>query len=475
MAGPSPHQGERITGPAARSVPRVAALAALVVAGVVVAVVLLTSGSAYEVHARFSNAGQIVKGDQVQIAGLPVGSVSRIRLAGDGTADLLLTIDSAYAPLHAGTRATVRQKSLSGEANRYVELQPGSQTAPKIASGGVIGLQDTFAAVDIDQLFDIFDPRTRRNVSAVVKGFAEADKGREREANQALLYLDPALVTSARLFAELDRDTPALRRFVDETGMFVTTVASKRQDVSLLVRNLAATSTAIAGRRGDLAEAIRRLPGFLRKADTTFVDLRSTLDALRPVVDASKPVVRKLRPLLADLRPFARDAAPTIRDLAATIRRPGSGNDLVELLRDQPPLARAALDDRRVNGATRRGAFPEAAAALRGAAPELGFARPYSVDLTSWFDDFSHSGIYDALGGFSRAGLALSAFTFTPALGGLVPVPPALRKDVLAAGAGLYRNNRCPGSIERSPPDNSTTWQPTPGYDCDPSQRPIGP
>lgn len=475
MVRPSPHQGERTTGPAARSVPRLAALGALVAACVVVVVVLLTSGSDYEVHARFRNASQIVKGDQVQVAGLPMGSVEQIRLADDGSADLLLKIDPGYAPLHVGTRATVRQKSLSGEANRYVELQPGSQTAPKIASGGTIPLEDTFSAVDIDQLFNIFDRRTRRDASHVIKGFAEATAGREREANQALLYLDPALVTSARLFAELDRDTPALRRFVDETGAFVTTVASKREDLTRLVRNLAATSTAIAGRRGDLAEAIGRLPSFLRKADSTFVDLRSTLDDLRPLVDASKPVVRKLRPLLADLRPFARDAAPTLRDLARTIRRPGPGNDLVELLRDQPPLARAALDDRQVNGATRRGAFPEAADALRSAAPELGFARPYAVDLTSWFDDFSHSGIYDALGGFSRAGLALSAFTFTPILGGLVPVPPALREQVLAAGADLYRNNRCPGSIEREPPDHSTTWRPTPDYDCDPSERPIGP
>ena len=39
--------------------------------------------------------------------------------------------DDDYAPLRRGTRAIVRQASLSGVANRYVDLQlpPGDRTA----------------------------------------------------------------------------------------------------------------------------------------------------------------------------------------------------------------------------------------------------------------------------------------------------------------------------------------------------------
>jgi hypothetical protein len=192
-------------------------------------------------------------------------------------------------------------------------------------------------------------------------------------------------------------------------------------------------------------------------------------------VRSSKPVVRKLGPLLDQLRPFARDAVPTVRDLSQTISAPGAGNDLIELLQAQPPLRDIALGPVEANGKTREGAFPASTRALSSAAPELAFARPYSVDLSAWFDDFSQSGAYDALGSFSRAGLALSAFTFSPVLNSIIPVPPALRPLVFGANTSFGRNNRCPGSDERNPGDNSTTWKPTADFNCDPTQVPVGP
>lgn len=63
------------------------------------------------------------------------------------------------------------------------------------------------------------------------------------------------------------------------------------------------------------------------------------------------------------------------------------------------------------NGKERLGALPASAKALAVGAPELATARPYAPDLTGWFDDFSHSGIYDALGGASRVAPYVNAFT----------------------------------------------------------------
>ena len=180
-------------------------------------------------------------------------------------------------------------------------------------------------------------------------------------------------------------------------------------------------------------------------------------------------MVEDLGPLLADLRPFARDARPTFRDLARTLGRPGPGNDLVELLDVQPEVAAATTERVRANGKVRPSTFASLTDALETGAPEMAFFRPYAPDLTGWFDDFSTTGAYDANGAFSRAGLALSAFTFTPGVG-LVPVPPALRDDVLAAGAELGRNNRCPTSIERG-----SIYKPSEDFNCDETQVPVGP
>ena len=61
----------------------------------------------------------------------------------------------------------------------------------------------------------------------------------------------------------------------------------------------------------------------MRRANTTFVNLRAALDDVDPLVDASKPAVRRLGPFLDEARLFARDGEPTFRDLSRTIRRSG--------------------------------------------------------------------------------------------------------------------------------------------------------
>jgi phospholipid/cholesterol/gamma-HCH transport system substrate-binding protein len=459
---------------AVNGVRRVGAVVAVLGAAVVVAVLLLGGGSDYTVKLRLDNASQLVKGNLVQVAGAPVGKVKKIGLTPDSQAVVTISVNGDYAPLKQGTQAVVRQASLSGVANRYVDLQQGPMDGESIPSGATLPASTTESAVDLDQLFTIFDPKTRAAGREVFKGFADMTDGRTEAANEAIKYLNPILSSSSRLFSELDRNDDLLERFVVQSSRLVTDAAAKQDDLAGLVSNFGQVSSALANQDQNLSSAIRQLPTFLRKSNSTFVNLRATLDDLDPLVSASKPVVRQLRPLLADLRPFARDSRPAFRDLAKTITRPGQANDLVELLKAQPALAKAALDKRQVNGASRRGAFPELVDSLGESAPELAFFRPYAPELTGWFDDFSTSGVYDALGSFSRAGLALSAFTLTPSLN-LVPIPPELRDDVLAAGAKIGRNNRCPGSTERDPGDGSTTYKPTADFNCDESIKPVGP
>ena len=453
---------------------RIAAAGALMAAVVLVAVLLIGGGPSYEVKLRTQNASQLVKGNLVQVSGARVGKVSQIELTENGQAEITITVNDDYAPLREGTTAVIRQASLSGVANRYVDLQQGEMSAKEIPTKSVLPSETTESAVDLDQLFNTFDPKTRRAARAVIKGFGDATQDNTAEANEATRYFNPVLSSTTRLFRELDRNDDELQRFIVKSAELVTDVDAKREDVAGIVDNFGTVSTALASQDTSLAEAIRRLPGFLRKSNTTFVNLRGTLDDLDPLVEASKPVVRDLRPLLADLRPFAQNAQPTFRDLARTIQRPGAGNDLVELLRAQPAVARATTQKVRANGETRDSTFAELARSLDDAAPKMAFFRPYAPDLTGWFDDFSTSGIYDANGAFSRAGLALSAFTFTPA-GGLVPVPPALRDDVLAAGAELGRNNRCPGSSERDTGEGTIPFKPTPDFNCDETIVPVGP
>ena len=134
---------------------------------IVVAIAARLSGSDYTVAARFVSASQVVKGNEVKVSGQPVGKVRDVRLTGDGQAELMLSIDAAgYHPLREGTRAIVRQASLSGVANRYVDLQLGGADRPDIPDGGRLETESTEAAVDLDQTFDTFDPKARDAVSS---------------------------------------------------------------------------------------------------------------------------------------------------------------------------------------------------------------------------------------------------------------------------------------------------------------------
>ena len=467
---------------------RLAAVGAVVAAIVIVAVLLFGGGGGgYTVKAYFLNAGQLVKGNQVETGGTPIGTVDNIQLTHDGQAVVTLKINDANKPLRQGTRAIIRQASLSGIANRYVDLQmpPGDDTnTTTIDDGGKIGIDKTTTAVDLDQVFAIFDPSTRVAVQDFFKNTAKQFKGKEEQQRLAYKYLNPALSTSSRLFNELNRDSPLLSRFLLDSSKLVTALAEKSDDLTNLVTEANSTFRALGDERLALAESISRLPDFMRQANTTFVDLRFALDEVDPLVDASKPVARRLRPFLHELRGLSHDARPTIRDLSRIVYKKGPDNDLNDLQHTFPPLASAALltKQRSIDFGTGpksvgnvRGSFPENTQALTDAAPIVGFGRPYTIDFDGWADDFSTTGSYDAAGGFSRTMNVFNAFDNTAKGLEFVPLPNRLADFQNTVRTNQYK--RCPGASEEPAPDGSNVWSPEEmkAMDCLESGRATGP
>ncbi|MGI9081873.1 MAG: MlaD family protein [Thermoleophilaceae bacterium] len=416
---------------------RVAVLGAVIAAVTLVALVLLGGGSGgYEVTAKFIHAGQIVKGNPVQTGGTAIGTVKGIAITDDGQADIKLEIDEKYAPLRVGTRAAVRQFSQSGIANRYVALSFPPDSDDMIEDGGRIELDKTSTAVELDELFNTIDPKTRKALQDFLKGNARQFEGVGAEANQTFRYLNPALATSSRLFNELTRDKPVLERFLVDSSRLVTALAERRDDLGGLIANLNQTTRALGNHKTALADSIERLPPFMRRANTTFVNLRAALDDVDPLVDAAKPVAERLEPFLGQARAFAADAEPTVRDLRTAVGRPGRDNDLTNFIDTVPRLADIAVDPGQRNGKERPGAFPQTSSAFKDAAPIISEARPYTTDLLGWFDDFSTTGGgFDALGAYARAFIG-----FGETLGG-----PAKSKQ--------YK--RCPGSAEEQASDGS--------------------
>jgi len=466
---------------------RIAAVAAIGVAILAVVLILFTGGSGYSVKAIFQNASQLVNGNLVEVAGNTIGTVGGITLTPNGQAQITLNISNPiFKPLHKGTIATVRVASLSGIANRYVQLQPGPATAPRIPNGGVIPPQDTNSAVDLDELFDTLNAPTRAALQRVIQGSAKQYAGHAQEAAQAFEYLNPAIDSTSVLFHELNRNTPSFTNFIVKSAGLLRDIATRQADLSALISNLSQTTAALASQHTALGQSLQRLPGFMQLAETTFINLRTALNDLTPLVNASKPVAPKLQALLVQLRPLAENAVPTVRDLANIISRPGPDNDLIDLTQLAVPLAAVTVHNVYADGKVRPGAFPESTIALNDSTPELAIDRPYAVDLTGWFEGFSHPGGQDANGGYSRVapvvGLtSISNGALNLSLLSQLTTNPLLR-NILAFGTngskGLVVTNqgdRCPGSMERGPsPGTSAEYYPYKGYPCDPSEIPTG-
>jgi phospholipid/cholesterol/gamma-HCH transport system substrate-binding protein len=434
---------------------RAAALAALAAAIVLVAVVLLTSGSSYTVRADFQDAGGLVAGDDVMIGPSKVGSVQSIGLTGDGKAEVVMGLDGV-APLPAGTVARIYENSLSGLANKYVVLEPGPSGGQTIPDGGVIPEDQTHSPVGLDELFDTFDPLTRTGLQGFIQGQAASIQGRGVEANRTLQYLAPALASTSEVTAELVRDQPAFDALLVQGAQALSTLASRSQQLSDLVASTNATTGAIAQQSQALDQALTLLPGTLTHATRTFAGLNSTLDALDPLVAESKVASRRLEPFAAALRSTLALAIPTVSQLSTLIHNP-AGDDLTSLFELAPGLEQQAAS-----------AVPALVQSMNDSQTQLDELREYTPDVVAAIADVGQaSAYYDANGHYSRVQPDFFAFDLD-SLNVLTPLPPSANRY-----QGLQTvTSRCPGGAVQPTPDGSAPWL-VPS--CQPSTTPPGP
>src|SRR6185437_6912603 len=181
--GPPPRRARNV---------RIAAFGALAAVIVILLVLVLAGNKGATYNLIFPEAGQLVRGDQVQVGGVPVGSVTDISLTHDFKAIVTIHVDSSLTPLHAGTRAEVRVPSLSSVANRYVALSPGPNNAPALSSGTRLPASLTKDVTDLDQLFNTFDPKTRKGLQEFIQGTAEQYVGQGKNLGLSTEYFAPA-------------------------------------------------------------------------------------------------------------------------------------------------------------------------------------------------------------------------------------------------------------------------------------------
>ena len=423
-----------------------AALAALV-AAVGVTGFLMLSGGGYAVSVTVPNAGQLVRGNQVKVGGVPVGTVEEIELTRDGQARIGLQIDDAgLRPLHRGTKAIIRATSLGGIANRYISLQPGPNSAAPIPDGGSIPAEDVKPIVDLDAVLNALGPPARRDLSRLVQTAAGAFEGAESDANAGLHYLNPALSQASLTARELTRDERALERFIVEAATVVEAVTEPREHLEQLVANAAGAAGAIASEHDALDTTLDELPATLRRVNTSLVNVRGTLRDLRPTLVEGRAAAPLLSRALERLAPIARGALPLVARTRRVVDAPGSAADLLGVVRGFPALAGIAVP-----------ALGSADQTVKDALPVVREARPYTPDviggLVNGFGGTT-TGYYDANGHYARISFHSSVYS-ADGLGSLIPSPPSQQ------GLTGYRKRvtrRCPGGGVQPHRDRSNPY-----------------
>jgi phospholipid/cholesterol/gamma-HCH transport system substrate-binding protein len=432
----------------------VAALAAVVL--VILFLVLGGSGgSNYQLV--FKEAGQLVRGDQVQVGGVPVGSITNIVLTKDFRARITIHVDSSLTPLHEGTVAQVRVPSLSSVANRYIALSPGPNNNRALPAGATLPSSATREVVDLDQLFNTLNPKTRKGLAQFLQGSAEQYAGAGRDLGLSTEYFPPALNASDQFFSELVRDQPVFTSFLVESAKAVTTIGARSEQLTDLIENANTTFQAIGSQQTQLAQGFKQLPVTLRQGNRTFAELPSTFSALKKLVDTSRPTTKSLTTLLERLRPLVTTATPAVHNFSEAFNRPGANNDLTDLIRALPALARTLTTS-----------SPSSVTALQESVPITAFFGPYAPDLSGTLRTFGQAGAYyDANGHYARLTPVLPDFKLG-ANNNLAPTTPQAALENLKSG----QLRRCPGGATQPAADGSSPFVDNGLLTCDPLETP---
>ncbi|MFL5885674.1 MAG: MlaD family protein, partial [Thermoleophilaceae bacterium] len=216
---------------------RLVSAAVLVVAAIGAAVMMAAApgsgGKTYRVDALFDNAGFVIPGQDVKVAGAKVGTVVAVHVTPQRKARVEMSIRAGFAPFRSDADCIIRPQSLIGE--KFVDCSPGSiHGKPLVGRDGhapTVPVANTHSPVDLDLVFDTLRMPVRQRLALVVNELGTGLAGRPRELNAAILRANPALQQSRRVLAILDADRARLGRLIDGSDRVVGALTSRREDI----------------------------------------------------------------------------------------------------------------------------------------------------------------------------------------------------------------------------------------------------
>lgn len=287
----------------------------LVAAGLIVVFGQFRFASSNQYHATFTEASRLKSGQDVRIAGVPVGSVSAVTLNPDNTVDVAFDVDKRYQ-LYTSTRAVVRYENLVGD--RYMEITSGPGELQKLPAGSTLSTANTQPALDLDALLGGLRP--------VLKGL---DGNKVNEVSNAVIEL-------------LQGQGGAIQNMLASTSSFSQNLAARDQLIGDVITNL----NTVLGTIDEKGEQFNASVDELQKLITGLAENRDPIaGAIAPLASAENDLTEMLKASRRPLQGVIENARPLMQRMD---ERKADINKVIE------PLAENYM---RLNGLGAYGAF----------------------------------------------------------------------------------------------------------------------
>jgi ABC-type transporter Mla subunit MlaD len=336
-----------------RAIVGIAAVILVVVAAGAVLFLIRQEEDTYRVRAIFDNAGFIIPGEDVKIAGVKVGKVASLDVTEDFKAAIVLEItEPGYQDFRRDASCIVRPQNLIGE--RFVECKPtqvrsaNSEAPPKldvIEDGPgegeyLLPVENTSQTVDIDLIGNTMRAPERERLSLILNELGTGLAGRGRDLNEVIRRANPALRETDKVLEILAGQNTVLEQLAVNSDTVLAPLARDRARVAGAIRNSSDVAQATAERRGDLAADIQTLPEFLDELEPTMVRLGSLADETTPLLRDLGANAEAINDLVERQGPFAQAAIPAVDSLgeAAKVGTPAL-TDARPVIKDLRTLA----------------------------------------------------------------------------------------------------------------------------------------
>jgi phospholipid/cholesterol/gamma-HCH transport system substrate-binding protein len=296
--------------------------------------------SQYTINAEFSTGQAVMpgQGQTVRVSGVQIGDVGNVNLNG-GVATIQLDIDKKYSHIiHTDATALLRPKT--GLKDMFVEINPGSSSAPIAKPGFTIPVSNTNPDVNPDEVLASLDADTREYLDLLINGAGQGLQGKGgSELAKVLERFLPTHRDLARLNQVVAERGAALRSLIHSLQVLNTALATKQNQIVQLVDSSSKVFHAFALANQGVSRAVADLPGTLDQTTATLQKVQRFAQILAPATRNLLPAVREIpaanaatialagpnapscgsqstcQILRDQIRPFVRTARPFVRNL----------------------------------------------------------------------------------------------------------------------------------------------------------------